>query len=328
MRRVSSIVRVATFVRSWSGLQAWRERRMRGALILVYHGVAKKLRHDDLDSYVISQAELRRHVRYIKSLTDVIHLRDLLKNPEAGVARKQRIAAITFDDALVSQLTLAADVMTDLKVPWSIAVPAGLVEDQHPVWTNWVRVMARFLPADRRAIAGGQVLDQALLEKSGSSLIHHLMHHVTSEQRDRQIQELQDSVGVNRIRDAIMADGRFVMATWSQLRAVLGTGCEILSHGWSHRPHNSFICESDRVTEIVRSRYLIEQRLGVAPIGFAYPHGITSDTSAALLAKSGYEFALSTRGSWITSLDRWNVPRFDGEYPLHVLRRHLTWPRS
>jgi peptidoglycan/xylan/chitin deacetylase (PgdA/CDA1 family) len=301
---------------------------MSGALILVYHGVTRRLRNDDLDIYQILQSELRRHVRHLKSFTDIIPLRQLLKDPEVTVAKKRRVAAITFDDALVSQLTLAAEVMADLQVPWSIAVPAGLVEEQHPVWTNWVRVMARFLRADLRPIVGGQVLNQALLEKSGSLLIHHLIHHVTSEQRDRQIQELQDSVGVDRIRDEIIADGRFVMATWSQLRSALGSGCEILSHGWSHRPHNSLICENDRVSEIVNSRQLIEQRLGAETIGFAYPHGITSESSAALLAESGYEFAVSTRGSWFTKVDRWNVPRFDGEYSLNVLRRHLTWRRS
>jgi peptidoglycan/xylan/chitin deacetylase (PgdA/CDA1 family) len=327
MRRVSPIVRAAASIRSWTGLQALRERQMNGAMILVYHGVAQRLRHDDLDTYQITQSELRRHVRYLKSFTDVVPVCDLLRSGEESIRTKQRVAAITFDDALLSQVTLAADVMSELQVPWSIAVPAGLVEGQQPVWTNLVRMLVPFLSGDRRPIVGGQLLDSELLVNSGSLLIHHLMHHVTSEQRDQQIQEFQHSVGVDRFQDAISSDGRFRMATWAQLRAVRGAGCNILGHGWSHRPHNSLISEKHRVTEILESRQLIEQRLGIAPDCFAYPHGITSDASAALLAQSGYEFALSTKASWFTTVDRWNVPRFDGEYSLNVLRRHLTWRR-
>lgn len=328
MRRVSPIVRTAASIRLWTGFQALRERQMNGAMILVYHGIAKKLRHDELDTYQITQSELRRHIRYLKSFTDVVPLSELLQSRECMFATKQRAAAITFDDALVSQVTLAADVMSELNVPWSIAVPAGLVEQQQPVWTNWVRMMSSFLPADLRPIVGGCSLDMATLANSGAGLINHLMHKVTSEQRDQEVLELQDSVGLDRIRDAIKADGRFLTATWTQLRDVLATRCEILGHGWSHRPHNPLICEKDQVTEIVESRKLIEQELRIAPVCFAYPHGITNDTSAKLLAQSGYEFALSTRASWFTKVDRWNVPRFDGEYSLNVLRRHLTWRRE
>ena len=327
MRRVSALVRTAALIRSWTGLQAWRERHMRGALILVYHGVANKLHNDQLDTYQITQAELRRHVRYLKSFVDVIPISELLKNSDSLFAAKQRVAAITFDDALLSQVTLAADVMSDLNVPWSIAVPAGLVQHQQPVWTNWVRMMIGFLPADQRPLIGGHCLDHAMLQNSGSRLIHHLMHHVTSAQRDQQIQELQESIGSEKIMEAIRNDGRFLMATWSQLGKVMNAQCEILAHGWNHRPHNLLITESDRVTEIVESRRLIEQKLGVSPAVFAYPHGITSAASASLLAQSGYQFALSTKASWFTTVDRWNVPRFDGEYSLNVLRRHLTWRR-
>lgn len=327
MRDPSSIVRAVALLRSWTGLQAWRERRMHGALILVYHGVAQKLRHDDLDTYQITQSELRRHVRYLKSFTDVVPLSDLLKNENDVPRTKRRVSAITFDDALVSQATLAAEVMSELQVPWSIAVPAGLVEEQQPVWTNLVRMAVRFLPRDLRPIVGGKVLDLASLEKSGSRLIHRLMHHVTSEQRDQQIHDLLGYAGAERIREAIRDDGRFQTATWPQLRAVLGAGCEILGHGWHHRPHNALLSEIDREWEITKSRQLIEQRLGIAPLGFAYPHGITSDASSMVLAQAGYEYALSTRACWFTKVDRWNVPRFDGEYPLEILRRHLTCHR-
>ena len=324
MRRASALVRTAALIRSWTGLQAHRERQMHGAMILVYHGVAQTLRDDELDTYQITQSELRRHVRYLKSFADVIPISELLKNADRLFSAKQRVAAITFDDALLSQVTLAADVMSDRNVPWSIAVPAGLVEYQQPVWTNWVRIMIKFLPADQRPLIGGHCLDHTMLQNSGSRLIHHLMHHVTSEQRDQQIQELQDSVGTEKIMEAIRNDGRFLMATWPQLGKVMETQCEILAHGWNHRPHNPLITDSDRVTEIVESRRLIEQKLGVSPAGFAYPHGITSAASASLLAQSGYQFALSTKASWFTAVDHWNVPRFDGEYPLNVLRRHLT----
>jgi peptidoglycan/xylan/chitin deacetylase (PgdA/CDA1 family) len=327
MHRVSPVSRAVASLRSWTGLQALRERQLSGGLILVYHGVAEKLRNDELDTYQITQSELRRHVRYLKSFADVIPVSDLLRQGEQILASRQRVAAITFDDALVSQVTLAADVMSELKVAWSIAVSAGLVEDQCPVWTNWVRMMTRFLSADDRPLIGGQSLDHAMLQNSGSRLIHHLMHHVTSAQRDQQIRELQESLGAEKIMEKVRLDGRFLTATWRQLSDVLGAGCEILSHGWSHRPHNSLICENDRVTEILESRMLIKRRLGIAPVVFAYPHGTTNEQSAALMEKSGYEFAVSTKASWFAKVDRWSVPRFDGEYSLNVLRRHLTWRR-
>ncbi len=232
MRISPPIVRTAALLRSLTGLQRLRERKMKGAVIMVYHGVVNQLRNDPLDTYQITRTELAKHVRYLKSFTDVVSLPDLLSSLEENLKSKQRLSAITFDDALESQTSLAAEVMVEMQVPWSIAVPAGLVEKHQTVWTNLLRLIVRFLPCDSRAIVGGKRLDHTMLADCGAGLVSHLMHHVSSHDRDMQMHDLLQSVGPpQRIEEEISADGRFKIASWTKLRQAL-TAAIVTSCPW------------------------------------------------------------------------------------------------
>lgn len=99
--------------------------------------------------------------------------------------------------------------------------------------------------------------------------------------------------------------------SWTHLREMLDSGlCEIASHSHMHDALTALKPEEvDR--ELVLSRQLIEQHLGVVPEAFIYPIGATNADIMQRVRGAGYQAAFGAVGSVIdASAPLYNLPRF------------------
>jgi peptidoglycan/xylan/chitin deacetylase (PgdA/CDA1 family) len=96
---------------------------------------------------------------------------------------------------------------------------------------------------------------------------------------------------------------------WKQLQSLVDEGHEIGSHGVSHRALTEMGVEEAEY-ELVTSRAVLADRLGVKVKSFAYPYGLTN-SAVSELASRHYEVAFSTVKSTVT----------DWAAGLHALRR-------
>jgi peptidoglycan/xylan/chitin deacetylase (PgdA/CDA1 family) len=321
--------RMAAWVRVLSGVQRWHESKVSGCAVIVYHGVSNALRNDALDTYEVTTDLLDQQIRYLKRLAEIVPLSHLLLDTNNVLRHTKRAVSLTFDDALVSQVTHAAEVVSVHKVPWSIAVPTGLVNDFGIVWTNEARLISQNLVNTKEwELECGFKITPKCLERRGKLLVSRLMHDTSSQQRRLIMNELRQRVGESTLLEKIHKEGRFLLASWSQLEEQKRNRCEFLAHGVHHLPHNATLTEEDRKTEIQEAKRMMETHLGVSPVGFAFPHGMPDAKSNALLLESGYRFAMTTRAGWFRcNAQVWEIPRFDGEYSLPIFRRHLARPR-
>ncbi len=108
--------------------------------------------------------------------------------------------------------------------------------------------------------------------------------------------------------------GQTEYMTWEQLKAAQAKGMEIGSHTYSHTALTD-ISPSEQLNELVRSKQVLEAKLG-QPVQFlAYPYGQYSVATMAALQQAGYTGActgrpgLATTGRDVYQLNRINIPR-------------------
>ncbi|MCI0559505.1 MAG: polysaccharide deacetylase family protein [Nitrososphaera sp.] len=82
--------------------------------------------------------------------------------------------------------------------------------------------------------------------------------------------------------------GRPGYATWDQLRKLIFLGMEIGSHGFSHRPLTALSAE-ELNEELVRSKQILEEHLGVPIRALAAPGGFWDKRVAEATQNAGYD---------------------------------------
>jgi peptidoglycan/xylan/chitin deacetylase (PgdA/CDA1 family) len=91
--------------------------------------------------------------------------------------------------------------------------------------------------------------------------------------------------------------------TWPQLRRLERRGVEIGSHTVSHRPLTT-LSDSQASAELVRSRRVLERRLGHRVPWLAYPIGSYDARIARLARRAGYRLAVTTEYGALQSARR------------------------
>jgi peptidoglycan/xylan/chitin deacetylase (PgdA/CDA1 family) len=92
------------------------------------------------------------------------------------------------------------------------------------------------------------------------------------------------------------------MLDWAQVEQVGKAGVEIGAHGHSHAQLDA-IPSSRAAEEIVRSRALLEDRLGSEVASFAYPHGYSSPRVRRLVREAGYRSACGVKNTFSSPAD-------------------------
>lgn len=115
--------------------------------------------------------------------------------------------------------------------------------------------------------------------------------------------------------------------TWEELAELWDTGMEIASHG---RKHINLADADDRDAwgEIARSKEVLEEKLGVSVVSFAYPFGGYRRGIPAMLERAGYTIAAGVGASPVVRPGgRYYLRRIEvgGEDDLRVFLTRLPW---
>jgi peptidoglycan/xylan/chitin deacetylase (PgdA/CDA1 family) len=98
--------------------------------------------------------------------------------------------------------------------------------------------------------------------------------------------------------------------SWSEIINLKNSGLiEIGSHTLDHLslPNQTFAVQKD---QIIKSKKILEDKLGIQITTFAYPYGRLNDSVARIVREAGYTNATGTVENSIMSLDLiYNLPR-------------------
>ncbi len=270
-----------------------------GRLVLAYHNVVADAQPCGGDASLhLPVAAFAEQVGMLRQEAEVVSLATLLAAPTGG---RDRLVAVTFDDAYASALTVGLPCCAAHDVPSTVFVAPGLLGtipawDRHAATGHWAAAdRAHFLWQHRG-------IDAALPAPPWTA--------APAEPPPVPLSlpvPLPDLLERCRLATA---DALLAAAAAGRGRVALG------NHSWRHA--NLGALDSATVQQEVRATaaWLAAHAATVAVPVLAYPYGIPPRDPEAALADAGVTQAVCVAGGWITSHDarapwrlpRWNVP--------------------
>lgn len=281
--------------------------------VLAFHGVVPRLFDDRIE---VNQHERDAFYAIAKTLKAEFQalpleaLEDVRKNPE----RHGRTVFLTSDDGYATALTLVADILDELDLPWSLFVTTHHVETGEPNPLFLARLFFFFAPAGSYAIphlAAPVVLagDRAATATQIISAMKQLDAAMALETVAAMARALPAPV-----LDALVsrfASERYL--SWDDVAVLAKRGVAIGAHAHWHWPMNAAQTESTIAEQATRPRALVASHVGACRY-FAYPFGNVADVSRAAwqaVRDAGYAAAFTTKSATLDAgTDDWLLPRY------------------
>ena len=199
--------------------------------------------------------------------------------------------AMTFDDGYADNIERALPILAAAGGRATFYLTAGLIEERRAPWWDQVAHALETTRAERLAWeAGGRSLRLSLTgagaRGAALALVLALLRVPPGEQAAR-IRTLRAALGVED-------EAPCELATWDQAARLGKAGMEVGAHTLSH-PLLDRLDPREQAREIGGSVERIAERLGVRPIGIAYPGGAYDAASIAASRAAGLEYAATTR---------------------------------
>jgi peptidoglycan/xylan/chitin deacetylase (PgdA/CDA1 family) len=225
------------------------------ARILMFHGTPR------------SQArELERQLRYLARHFQIGKLDEVCEGKPGAIA-------LTFDDGLRSNVTVAYPILKKLGIPATFFVCPKLVDERRWLWTHEARARLHRLGVQPDAIEQLMVRVKAMDLDTRAAVERRLE------------EETPDFAPTPEEREA------YELASWEELRALDPQVVAIGSHTMTH-PILSTLTHEQAQAEIRDSRAVLERRLGREVELFCYPNG-AADENILALARSTYRIAVT-----------------------------------
>ncbi len=281
---------------------------------LLFHGVETSI--DDSRVQVVHHRremfhDIAKSLKHNFQILPLTALSDVLKAPD----RYPRALFLMADDGYANNLTDAADILEELRIPWTLFISTQHIDTRESDPLFLARLFFYFAPAGRYCIAG---LDAPIELGIDSE------RRVIAAQVTRQLKLLPASVAKEAVKAmlVILSQSRMTglvehfssekFLTWPQVVALRKRGVEIGAHAHWHWPMRTgpaeYFTEQAR-----RPRERIEAEVGPCRF-FAYPFGTKADIGREAwqaVRDAGYDYAFTTlAGSLDASTNRWLMPRY------------------
>lgn len=307
-----------------------------------FHGVEPdpadplvRANHHDRDTFV-RIAKALKHNFQVLPLTAI---GDVLKRPE----RHSRSVFLMSDDGYANTLSLAADILEELQLPWTLFVSTHHIDTGARNPSFLLRLFFNFAPEGRYAFLPLEPFDlvhaarEQLCEAATARLRN--MDAMVAEQ----VVAAMMDVFAPQERDALLK--RFSSETflsWDQVRTLDRRGVEIGAHAHWHWAMNDAQDAETLLQQARKPRLRIEAEIGRCRF-FAFPFGNIGDVSSAAwqaVRDTGYDYAFTTlSGTLDASANPFLMPRYGiGPHDIEIAslvpllsagnRRLVRWQES
>jgi peptidoglycan/xylan/chitin deacetylase (PgdA/CDA1 family) len=279
--------------------------RMNGrSRILMLHGVGP--------SYYPADA-FRAQVEFLQQIFQIVPLEEVLSGAGRGGDSRPKLA-LTFDDGLKNNFTIAYPIICQLGVPVTFFVCPGLIETGRWAWNFECRARLSRLAADQRLTFAGELGIQSTQIEAIVKQLKYLPHAGRLPKQEQLIALTPEFVPT--------ADERleFDIMSWAELKSL---DPKLVTIG-GHSLHHEILTRLEPAHlehEVGECRAWLERELGRAVRHFCYPDG-AYDTQVLDCVARHYDSAVTTEKDWVPrNPQRFRLPRIPGAESL----RDLAW---
>jgi peptidoglycan/xylan/chitin deacetylase (PgdA/CDA1 family) len=291
---------------------------------LFFHGVARKIidgrieiNHHRLAAFRAIATQLKREFQVLP----LDALNDAMRRPKWH----KRTVFLMSDDGYANALDVAADVLAEMQLPWTLFVSTQHIETDELNPLILARLFLNYAP---EGIYEVPHLDRPIVlntagnrARLSASVLQSLKHLPAARARES-IAAMTAAFPHGRLRELRARFASEHYLTWSAVEALHRRGVEIGAHAHWHWPMH----ESESFNELRKQaelpRQIIMSRLGACRY-FAYPFGNVGDVCGAAwqaVREAGYTHAFTTlSGTLRDGLNPWLLPR----YALRAEEEHL-----
>ncbi len=290
---------------------------------LFFHGVEPATRDGRVQTNHHEVAAFRAILRELTDF-DILPLSaidDVLAHPE----RHSRSLFLMSDDGYRNTLTVAADILDEFRMPWSLFVSTEHIGGNMPNPVFLARLFFFYAPAGRYDLPHLPTLrfesDKTRM-KSALSGIRRL-RFLPAEKAEQTLGAMVQSFAPGELASLIERFPSEKFLSWDEVRALSRRGVTIGAHAERHWPMHSAQSAAWLTRQAAGARARIEAEVGPCRF-FAYPFGNTSDIGPLAwkaVRDAGYSHAFTTlSGSLSVGSNPFLLPR----YGLRPRENHLA----
>jgi peptidoglycan/xylan/chitin deacetylase (PgdA/CDA1 family) len=259
-------------------------------IILIYHRA--------------SEGDLRRHLLYFRRHYRMLHLEEALEElytPAGERKRKQSHdrrtpMVLTFDDGYHDNYTHAFPLACELKVPITIFLNPGYIENERYFWWMEGDYLVRKATVDQVTVDGiSYHLDQQEDRKALTKMLFDRSCHAKSVAAREAFLEMMREV---LVVPSAAPPGEEVALRWAEIREMQESGWVSFGGHTMHHPVLGYLADPIEVErEVSECRSVMERQLGHPVRTFAYPFGKAehySEEGLRAVGKAGYSWAVTT----------------------------------
>lgn len=255
----------------------------------------------------------RAQLRFLTHLFRIVPLDEVLEPGSAGGDRRPKVA-LTFDDGLRNNFTVACPVLREFGAPATFFVCPGLVESRRWIWNFDCRArLARMSREQRRAYAAELEVESPEIEPIIARL-KYLPYAKRVAGTERLARLVPDLVPTEAERL------EYDLMTWEELEALDPSIVTIGGHSTHHEILTRL--EPEHLErEVAECKVLLERQLGRPIRHFCYPDG-AHDARVVDCVGRYFETAVTTRKGYVARRPaRLELPRISMGYNV----RDLAW---
>lgn len=258
-------------------------------------------------------AVFRAQLRFLSGVFRLVSLAQVLRRDDDCADPRPKLA-LTFDDGLRNNFTVAYPVLREFSAPATFFVCPGLVTNRRWLWNHECRArLARMSQSQRLTFAG-----ELGRETEDIDVIVNVLKYLPNSERltlEERLRSLTPGFTPTDVERE-----RYELMTWTDLRELDPTLIDIGGHS-SHHEILTRVESAHLESEIAGCRSWIEKELGRPVPHFCYPDG-AYDSRVVDCVGRHFDAAVTTKKDWVpASPARLTLPRI----PVAENIRDLAW---
>jgi len=245
--------------------------------IFLFHGVIKKQK-DPVRNYTGKHIEVDLFTSCLKSLKKVgypISMEEVLYISENNLSYPPNSFAITFDDGFENNISVAAPILIDLKIPATIYITSKFVDENEMSWIDKIEYVVQ--EAEPCKLSFDWAVNDFIINDKESKInfIKEVRSYVknTSSCNPNLFADKICS-RFNRSGKIISNDQLDLKMTWDDvINANQNEYLTIGGHSHTH-PILSFLSSSELDYELDTSLNMLSEKAGIIPRHYSYPEGL------------------------------------------------------
>ncbi len=281
-----------------------------GLVVLTYHRIAEPGSDPFYDPVISATPDsFRAQVEWLARGPRVLALEEAIEWITSAGRWREPAVLVTFDDGYRDNFDIAVPILRERGVPATFFLPTAFLEEPRLPWWDRVACILKQTRVNRLELPLWS--DGEAGSGDGPPA---LTIDLTQTSRPAAIRAVIDAFLDGRIADepwflTMLADraevaldssamARALFADWGQVRGLTGpdTGLSVGSHGHSHRRLAALEHDAQRA-ELIGSRRILEDRLGLRIEALAYPYGWPGsfdERTRSIAAEAGYRVAFAS----------------------------------